>query len=310
MRASTAALIAATLCVTVAASSEIVVRGIRVQALSPTLLRIEPKGPLGFEDRTSLTVTNRDFNTTQIALTVTNQTAEGTWLSTTYYSVFIQNVSVSPQTKVTSPDGVIIWQSSNTVENQNLLHWPDPLTTKGYGLVDHPRIYVPPWASTPMPTGQTLHKETNGYDLSNDIDKDTYVFILGEDLDGWHNSRHEFVKLVGGTPLLPDYAYGTWFTYWHAYTEAEAKSDLARWDDDQLPIDVWALDMNWRNTSHDQDHFYNHPATELFTNYSEWFGFLKTKNLRTYFNDHPYPVAQQASPAEVAFRWAGLKVCV
>ena len=58
---------------------------------------------------------------------------------------------------------------------------------------------------------------------------------------------------------------------------------------------------------------YDHPNTNLlFTNFSEWFAFLKQKKLRTYFNDHPFPVAArgegglQTSPEEFAFRWKGL----
>ena len=52
-------------------------------------------------------------------------------------------------------------------------------------------------------------------------------------------------------------------------------------------------DMNWRNTSAanlypgevgSQDHYYDHPNTNLFANFSEWFAFLKQKKLRTYFN--------------------------
>ena len=39
---------------------------------------------------------------------------------------------------------------------------------------------------------------------------------------------------------------------------------------------------------------------------NEWFEFLKSKKLRTYFNDHPFPVANQTTPKEVAFRYKGL----
>jgi hypothetical protein len=103
---------------------------------------------------------------------------------------------------------------------------------------------------------------------------------------------------------------------------------------------VWALDMNWRNTSSNQDHYYNHPNTNLFPNFTEWFSFLRAHKLRTCtstrrldlgtrgsnadrllvssplafadFNDHPFPVASrgagglQTSPEEIAFRWNGL----
>ena len=112
--------------------------------------------------------------------------------------------------------------------------------------------------------------------------------------------------------MLPDFAFGTWFTWWHSYSVAEAKGEVERWKTDQLPIDVWALDMNWRNTSNHQDWYYNHPNTNLFPDFSEWFSYLKGEKLQTYFNDHPYPVASrnagglQTSPEEVAFRWKGL----
>ena len=67
------------------------------------------------------------------------------------------------------------------------------------------------------------------------------------------------------------------------------------WQDNKLPLDVWALDMNWRNTSKDnllpgagpghpfsesgsQDHYYDHPNSELFpgdgpygSSFTEWF---------------------------------------
>ena len=122
--------------------------------------------------------------------------------------------------------------------------------------------------------------------------------------------------------MLPDFAFGTWFTWWHPYTEIEAKSEIEQWSNDSLPIDVWALDMNWRDSPHghqpgyqnDWNHFYDHPNTLLFPDFAgpgtAWFDYVKSKKLRTYFNDHPFPTdngtALQTSPDEVAFRWGGL----
>ena len=81
---------------------------------------------------------------------------------------------------------------------------------------------------------------------------------------------------------------GTWFTWWHSYTEAEAKDDLEHWEAGELPIDVWALDMNWRNTSAGQDRYYDHPATALFPDFEAWFAFLQAHGLKTYFNDREW----------------------
>ena len=213
---------------------------------------------------------------------------------------------------VTSPDGAVLYtqSASNPLSpSANLLHFPAPLTAQAYALVDHPRFTVPPWGPTPIPQGAKVDPAlvaTNGYDFRNNVNGDTYVFLLGGTLDEWHAARRVLIALTGPTPLLPDFAWGTWFTWWTAYTEAEAKSDIAHWENGSLPIDVWALDMNWRNTSHNQDHFYRYPDTALFKNFTEWFEFLESKKLRTYFNDHPFPVANQTSPKEVAFRWNGL----
>jgi len=75
---------------------EIIIGDVRVQALSPTLLRVEPRGPAGFEDRTTFTVVNRSLFT-GLAITRKGDSAAGTLLSTSAYSVLLRkNVSSSP----------------------------------------------------------------------------------------------------------------------------------------------------------------------------------------------------------------------
>ena len=44
---------------TTTTANGIIVGNVRVQALSATLVRIEPKGPMGFEDRSTLVVQER-----------------------------------------------------------------------------------------------------------------------------------------------------------------------------------------------------------------------------------------------------------
>mmetsp|Transcript_79764 Transcript_79764/g.247386 ORF Transcript_79764/g.247386 Transcript_79764/m.247386 type:complete len:853 (-) Transcript_79764:84-2642(-) len=382
-----------------AASSDIVVGDIRVQALSPTLLRVEPLGARGFEDRTTFMVANRSFPGIPITKV---DSADGTvTLRTASYTVLLHNNTGGrptcdrprTQTDVTSADrtskypagakvadraaccalcdadpecfgwvlapgsnrcwplrsfgptvraggrevgcgsrggcgldatpafrvsdaaGNVIYDSAAGGPAGNLLHWPEPLQAKGYAIADFPRFFAPEWGVAPIPRDAHVDPAllpTHGYDFRNNVNGDTYVFLLGDDLAGWSAARQEFLRLSGPVPLLPDYAYGTWFTWWHSYTEAEAKKDIARWESDKLPIDVWALDMNWRRTDHEMNRYYSYPNTDLFPNFTEWFGFLKAHRLRTYFNDHPFPVASrgagglQTSPEETDFRWQGL----
>lgn len=216
--------------------------------------------------------------------------------------------------------GSVVYDSANDPTlRPNLLHWPPPLTTSSYALVDHPRFFVPEWGPTPMPDAGHVDpalRPTNGYDFRNVVEGDTYVFLLGQDLKSWGHSRVEFLTLTGPTPLLPDYAFGIWYTWWHPFTEEEAKEDIQHWEAGRFPLDVWGLDLNWRNISGDAEHYYSHPNVTAFPdlagNGTAWFSWLRSKKLRTYLSDHPFPVAGrgagglQTSPEEVAFRWEGL----
>lgn len=391
MRAFLALLLANTASA-LAPGSEVTVNGVRLQALSPTLLRVEPQGPKGFEDRSTFMVVNRshpgaplsllsstkasatlqfgDFtvaidakgeapgcadpmkdtdiegavhspnhpaavpvkgNGECCALCEADELCSGWVLAAGNCSLLASygalkssegkefgcaskrcGVDVAPKVTVKTKNGDVLY-SSEQQPARNLLHWPAPLAQRGFALVDFPRFFVPQWAVAPVP--QDVHLKdasTHGYDFTNNVNGDTYIFLLGNSVADWEASRKEFLQLTGPVPLLPDYAYGTWFTWWHSYTEEEAKSDIALWEKGSLPLDIWALDMNWRKTEHGMDHFYNNPNEKLFRNFTEWFAFLREKRLRTYFNDHPFPVASrdagglQTSPEETAFRWQGL----
>ena len=378
-----------------------VVGNVRVTALSATLIRVEPKGPKGFEDRSTFSIVGRD-SFTGVPLTVVNQTDASAILSTDFYTIAIsQRAPLTPQSPplvadavcgdttvrsetfphgtrahnqdgclqkclgdkycrawvfntdksglfkpncwplssftgvnsqvsnrvlgcvdpsgcvslitritVTGKDGTVLFdQQGGPGPVDNLLHFPSPLSAASYGLTDFPRFFAPAWGPTPIPQGAKVDPAlvaTNGYDFSNNVNGDTYVFLMGKTLDDYRTSRSELMTLVGPTPVLPDYAFGTWFTWWTAYNETMAKDDIAHWTNNSLPLDIWGLDMNWRRTDNKEDRSYDYPNTDLFADFGEWFSYLKSLNLRTYFNDHPFPVADQTTAKEVAFRWDGL----
>ena len=52
-----------------ARDSQVAVGNLRIQALSASMLRIEPRGPLGFEDRSTFMIVNRDALGQGIAFT-------------------------------------------------------------------------------------------------------------------------------------------------------------------------------------------------------------------------------------------------
>jgi len=50
--------------------------------------------------------------------------------------------------------------------------------------------------------------------------------------------RTELLKLTGAIPLLPDYAMGTWFTWYHNYTAASKLAEIKQWHGLGVPLDV------------------------------------------------------------------------
>lgn len=50
--------------------------------------------------------------------------------------------------------------------------------------------------------------------------------MTGGSLADWWSSREEFLTLTGPTPLLPDFAYGVWYTWYIKYTESRAKDEI------------------------------------------------------------------------------------
>merc|ERR1712185_534651 len=62
-----------------APATSVIVGDVRVSALSPTLLRVEPKGPRGFEDAATFSIVGRS-SFAGVPLTTLNVTSKGTAL--------------------------------------------------------------------------------------------------------------------------------------------------------------------------------------------------------------------------------------
>jgi hypothetical protein len=118
---------------------------------------------------------------------------------------------------VVSLTGKVLLSIDDLALTNGNLHWPSPLSAPAYAIKDFPRFYAPEWGpAVPIPADVNVEPAliaTNGYDYRNNQDGDTYVFLLGSDLPSWHSARSEFTTLTGPTPVLPDYAWGTWFTW-------------------------------------------------------------------------------------------------
>jgi len=83
---------------------------VRVQVLSPTLVRLEVEGPAGFEDRETFHVVNRDWPGAPVTRT---ETGEEVILSTVDFSIHVpQEADSLTGVRITKTDGTELWRST------------------------------------------------------------------------------------------------------------------------------------------------------------------------------------------------------
>lgn len=131
--------------------------------------------------------------------------------------------------EIRTADGSKLLHRVDTLDQpQSLLDFPSPATVPTvFTLRDSPRFVPPDWGATPMP--DWYHgpcRETNGFDLRNDA-PDAYFFVTGG-IPGFKSFRKEFLRLTGPVPALPDFAFGTWFSWYHSYSETTAMEEVER----------------------------------------------------------------------------------
>ena len=197
-----------------------IVGNVRIQVLSPTLVRLEQKGPEGFEDRETFHIVNR---TDWSGDTVT-RTEEGNSvvLTTSKYRIIVpKNATGINRIVIRDLEGNRIWRYTSLPSNQIAL--PDRSEhVDSWAIADSPRMVPPEWDFQPQPEDNDYKTETNGWDLDNDA-PDMYIFLPEGDND---LLREEFISLTGKTGMLPLSAFGTWDSRWYAYTEETALKQI------------------------------------------------------------------------------------
>ena len=255
---------------------------VRVQLLSDSLIRLELKGPAGFEERTTFHIVDRNWPGTTFT---TNSDSNGMVIRTASYVVRVsENAKTLNGICVESTSGQTLYTYNGALENSRWL--PSPADKPAvWSFADSPRLIPPAWGLTPAPAGAAL-PETSGWDLGNDA-PDVYVFIPRGD---YRQLRRDFLKLTGPTEMPPLFAFGAFDSRWYDYSEATALQQIEDYRARQIPLDVLVVDTGWRQNA-STGYQVN---TNLFPNMRRFFQEAHEKNVRVMFNDHPEPVASNA----------------
>lgn len=251
---------------------------LRVQLLSDRMVRIEVKGPRGFEDRPSYTVQKRR-NWDEVAYTT--ETADGfTVISTSAYKVYLpENAKTPVGAYITDLEGNELWKyESNTNSNVYLPSPSDELNS--WYFTDAPRVI-------PSASGYTVaedYSRNNGWDLSNDA-TDLFVFLPQ---GSYENFTSDFVKLTGQSEMVTLKMLGYWDSRWYEYNETTALKQIQDYLDRGYSIDVLVIDTDWRKSS-DSGIGYD-INTRLFPNMKRFLDKAHEMGVDIMFNDHPEPV--------------------
>ena len=76
---------------------------------------------------------------------------------------------------------------------------------------------------------------------------DRYVFVYGAD---YRSAVNALYKITGMPPMLPRYAFGNWWSRYFAYTDRSYLTLLDKFENNDVPLTVATLDMDW-HYSHD-----------------------------------------------------------
>lgn len=137
----------------------------------------------------------------------------------------------------------------------------------------------------------------------NDDQMDIYIFVHGEDYRG---AIKDLYMISGNVPMIPRYAFGNWWSRYHAYSDQEYLHILDKLADRDIPITVATIDMDWHwsttldekkeitaSGKNDEYHGGNKGwtgyswNTDLFPDYKSFLKKIQNRNLKITLNLHP-----------------------
>lgn len=272
-----------------------IVGNVRVTALSPCLVRLEEKGPHGFEDRVTFTIVNRPAHNVEPEIF---HDGSDTTLTYPNFTVFVPKAGRELEgVQVKTQRGRVLFEFKGKFSKPEFLPAPGKKVDQ-YVIADHPRIIPPEWGATPAPK-DTPFPGTSGWDTTNDA-PDLYVFVPGK--GGYEQLRKDYLAITGPAPMLPLWAFGFWDSRWYPYDEELALSMIDEYHKRGFPLDGFVVDTDWRINGSDGYEI----EKKYFPDMERFIRRAHEKNVHLMFNDHPEPVADALDPKELAFRWKGL----
>ncbi len=212
----------------------------RISVLTDYLIRIETQNDRIFCDYPTQAVLNRkldkvEFSVYKRADSVSIETAK------TRFKIAYPSGKLM---KVVLDDGRVItdFSSGNLKGTRRTLDLTATkvkigdgvLSKNGVATIDDSETLLLLADGTVKPRKEVLGRERNG--------KDVYCFAYGYN---YNQAVADYYRLTGMTPLIPRFVLGNWWSRYKAYTQDEYLTLMKRFRDEDIPITVATVDMDW-----------------------------------------------------------------
>lgn len=292
--ALTALVVVLTACHAALPSAPVVAVGdARFVVLSPRLIRFEYAGDRRFEDAPTFFAARRDLEPARY----TSEVVDG-WQVIRTASMIVRYRLGSGRFRADNTEvwlvrgaertrAVLGWDAGDPPAHRaaNLGGWrrdlgglsgPAPLHD---GLLSRDGWYTIDDAATPLWAGagewpRPRPPRTGPY-------QDRYVFAYGDDYAG---ALLDLSRLTGPTPMLPRWAFGVWFSRYHAYRDTDYRDLVARFRQDRVPLDVLVIDTDYKAPSAWNGWGWNRA---LFPDPAAFLAWTEREGLAVALNVHP-----------------------
>ena len=222
-------------CSPVAKEESVIVRGnTRFTVLTPCLLRVENQRDGAFCDEPTQSVWFRDFAAPKFEVTDNGDTIT---IRTTKAN-FLYCLKTQKMLRIKLIDGrtVTDYKAGNLKGTCRTLDITAGIITLTDGVCSRGGVAI-------LDDSETLAIKEDGSILPRDNkESDKYFFAYGNDYIG---ATTDLYKLTGKVPLIPRYALSNWWSRYKAYTQEEYLSLMDRFKEEEVPITVATVDMDW-----------------------------------------------------------------
>lgn len=206
----------------------------RITVLTPSLVRVENSKNGVFCDEPTQAVWFRDFDEPEFEKTQRGNKI----IIKTEKAEFCYNTSVKKMEYIKLADSRVVkdYKSGNLKGTRRTLDQTFGAVKIGDGIVSKNGVAL-------LNDSKTLVIDENAQIVPrNAREKDIYYFAYGYE---YREAVKDFFKLTGHAPLVPRFALGNWWSRYKAYTQQEYIDLMQRFIDEEIPVTVATVDMDW-----------------------------------------------------------------